>query len=471
MSDKETLFPVIENSPSYFKTAVSIIKPWWTRVKNWDSIGSRELSNEGIKMAFYQISLEDQKTFYASNWSGSSCLDVKALIKAYRDIPEATVISEYITNARDGAYSSVSIFWPTGFARLISFTDENEVEITIYGFDETKIRDLITLTDKLVVRKKALGRVYVMTATEKGIKLGSVGVAAVPFERGNYTDDVLNSVDYVVKEFKKEKPAGSIVLFDGEPGTGKSMMLRSLIGVLPNAMFVVIPSSAVASLANPEIIPVLRDTRDRHDGPIILVLEDCDEVLMPRQGDNISSLTTLLNMSDGILGDLLKLRIICTTNVKLEEVDAAVSRPGRMLKRIHVGRLDDKKANEIYQRLMKDTFAELPEKDGRWSLAEVYARAKDAEVPMEVTKARTVGFGVPQVELKDLVPEKNDILDFLDQPPSNKSSDTEGFISKEEQDLYEEWCRLEDAGNFEEADRRFEWIYDGDGGMTLKRKK
>ena len=53
-------------------------------------------------------------------------------------------------------------------------------------------------------------------------------------------------------------------------------------------------------------------------------MEDADATLATRQIDNVGRLSDLLNMSDGILGEMADLRIIATTNAKSTEIDEAV---------------------------------------------------------------------------------------------------------------------------------------------------
>jgi SpoVK/Ycf46/Vps4 family AAA+-type ATPase len=77
------------------------------------------------------------------------------------------------------------------------------------------------------------------------------------------------------------------------------------------------------------------DTRDKGK-PTILILEDADDALIARD-QNLgakASLAAMLNLSDGILGAVLDLRIIATTNQKIENVDNAILRPGRLLERM-----------------------------------------------------------------------------------------------------------------------------------------
>lgn len=70
-----------------------------------------------------------------------------------------------------------------------------------------------------------------------------------------------------------------------------------------------------------------------------------------RQASNMASIATLLNLGDGILGSLLDLRIVVTTNAAKATLDEAMLRKGRLCRRIHVGPLDRERADAVYDRL------------------------------------------------------------------------------------------------------------------------
>lgn len=96
----------------------------------------------------------------------------------------------------------------------------------------------------------------------------------------------------------------------------------------------------------------------------------------------MSLIQSLLNLGDGILGSLLDIRIVATTNADELRLDKAVTRPGRLSKMIDVNVLDPLTAQRIFRRLLPD--ADFPveingstnPKDFNVTLAEVYALAR-----------------------------------------------------------------------------------------------
>jgi hypothetical protein len=63
----------------------------------------------------------------------------------------------------------------------------------------------------------------------------------------------------------------------------------------------------------------------------VVILEDAESLLMQRGADNQENLSNLLNISDGFLGEMLKLHVICTINCPMDKIDPAILRPGRLL--------------------------------------------------------------------------------------------------------------------------------------------
>ena len=52
---------------------------------------------------------------------------------------------------------------------------------------------------------------------------------------------------------------------------------------------------------------------------------------MTRGSDNREQVSAILNLSDGMLADFLRLQIICTINCSAADIDPALLRPGRLL--------------------------------------------------------------------------------------------------------------------------------------------
>lgn len=159
-------------------------------------------------------------------------------------------------------------------------------------------------------------------------------------------------------------------IFEGPPGTGKTSYLRHLMGVLKEThRFYFIPPATMGVLSNPDFIGFWAEQRLRHaDKQFVVILEDSDAALMTRGADNREQVSSILNLSDGMLADFLRLQIICTINCKVADIDQALLRPGRLLCHRVFHRLEYAQASRLAQSLGR----QLPSMQD-YSLAEVFA--------------------------------------------------------------------------------------------------
>ncbi len=159
-------------------------------------------------------------------------------------------------------------------------------------------------------------------------------------------------------------------IFEGSPGTGKTSYLRHLMGVLREShRFYFIPPATMHVLSNPEFIGFWANERSRHaDRKFVVILEDSDAALMTRGSDNREQVSAILNLSDGMLADFLRLQIICTINCRAADIDQALLRPGRLLCHRVFSRLDYAQASRLAESLGRKLPAARD-----YSLAEVFA--------------------------------------------------------------------------------------------------
>jgi hypothetical protein len=277
----------------------------------------------------------------------------------------------------------------------IDYTVKNRaVTFSVYGTDDRKVTEMQIRLKHRTTRKVTKGRVYIVVSGDSGPYLHEMGTAGEDFIGENYRPEVVKEYAHVVEDLNNPDPCGRIVILDGPPGTGKTHMVRALLNEVPKGTFVLIPSNMMSQLGSPSFIKaVLREQKKGY--PMILVVEDADEAISSRKADNISEISALLNFSDGIFGSLLDLRILCTTNADVESLDAAVMRPGRLCRRIEVGKLDHVQAEAVYKRL-GGTETGRYGKGNFYTLGEIYQDARGAggataAAPRKTSKGR-LGF-------------------------------------------------------------------------------
>lgn len=175
-----------------------------------------------------------------------------------------------------------------------------------------------------------------------------------------------------------------LTIFEGPPGTGKTSYLRHLMGVLKEThRFYFIPPATMGVLSNPDFIGFWAEQRRRYaDVQFVVILEDSDTALMTRGADNREQVSAILNLSDGMLADFLRLQIICTINCQAADIDQALLRPGRLL----CHRVFDRLPHEDAARLATHLGKTLPD-HGEYTLAEIFANESPAPRPH-----RSIGF-------------------------------------------------------------------------------
>lgn len=185
----------------------------------------------------------------------------------------------------------------------------------------------------------------------------------------NYNDDL---PDDRIEKWINSNDSGLMVLH-GKPGTGKTSYIRNLIYRTDNR-FMFFDKSLFRHMSDSSLIDMLL----RHRNSVI-VLEDCEDLLTDRTGLG-SCMTTILNLTDGILGDSLKFKFICTFNANIVDIDPAILRKGRMRLKYEFKDLKADKVVALGQKLGFD----VPHKE--MPLCEVYNYITDNGKPVEKGK-------------------------------------------------------------------------------------
>lgn len=168
----------------------------------------------------------------------------------------------------------------------------------------------------------------------------------------NYNDDIPYDK---MKEFCDSDSSG-LMLLSGPAGTGKTSIIKKLIHDCETS-FILLSADTLMNIDNTDFMAFLI----RRGANSVLVLEDCDIILRSRDsGGSSNAVSTLLNLSDGIVGDALNLKFICTYNTDDFNIDSALVRKGRLKLRYKFNKLDADKVHKINPKYNKPmTLAEL----------------------------------------------------------------------------------------------------------------
>ncbi len=168
-----------------------------------------------------------------------------------------------------------------------------------------------------------------------------------------------------------------IVLFHGLPGTGKTNLIRNIVRELKDQKrFLFLPPNQFEYLSNPNFITfLLDDAKEKEDKNICLIIEDAESLLQDRYQEDNYNISTILNITDGLLNDIFSLQVIATFNIELNRIDEALLRNDRLIARKEFGKLSIDEANSLIEHLGVNTRAEK-----EMTLAEIYSMDFDKKI-------------------------------------------------------------------------------------------
>jgi energy-coupling factor transporter ATP-binding protein EcfA2 len=204
----------------------------------------------------------------------------------------------------------------------------------------------------------------------------------------NYGKDFVEIEKEIIKRLNENEKG--LYMFHGSAGTGKSTFLKYLTTKVKKD-FVYIPATMIESfINNPHTLSSLLQKKNS-----VLILEDAEKTIVKRMGDNYdsSAVTSLLNISDGILGDILKCPIILTYNCSKNDIDEALRRKGRLQVDYEFGPLKIKDAKKLAKKL-GFSDSEIEEKINKdMVIADIYNLTKKTEMSEIKKEEKVIGFG------------------------------------------------------------------------------
>jgi hypothetical protein len=212
--------------------------------------------------------------------------------------------------------------------------------------DHDKAQQLLREVSRFKRReKKSRFSIDLIMKDIDGIQLKSMDIKRTKLDLGLYYEDDFREVDTLIRARLNKKEDKGIVLLHGLPGAGKTTYLRHLVGSLRKKVLFLSPSAA-NHIMDPDFMDLLIDNPD-----CVLVIEDAEHIIMDRKVNGSSSVSNLLNISDGLLADCLRIQVICTFNHSLSLVDGALMRKGRLIAQYEFGKLSVEKSQRLSEHL------------------------------------------------------------------------------------------------------------------------
>lgn len=210
----------------------------------------------------------------------------------------------------------------------------------------------------------------------------------------NYAADVRAALERLFALNAPER--GRLILWRGDPGTGKSHALSALAGAWApwcSVHFIMDPEQLLG-VGGTYMLDVLSWDGDDGTHWRLLILEDAGELIAAdARAVAGQALSRLLNVADGLLGQGTRTLLLITTNEPLKRLHPATRRPGRCLADIELTALPPAEANAWLATRGSEDRVAAPA-----TLAELYGLAHGNLVQTEPSESGTgSGFGFGRV--------------------------------------------------------------------------
>lgn len=259
--------------------------------------------------------------------------------------------------------------------------NNEEVFVSFYPTMENKgfVTELIKKVDSKFLREELIVRnkFFMVAQNQRGLYSQRTTFKAIPIKDDRY--DLFYGKKFPHEDFKKfiTDETEHLMLFYGEPGTGKSNYLKNLI-INSRKNVIYIPPGMLRVISSPDFVSYVMENKNS-----ILIVEDAEDVLSI---DRNAATTNLLQICDGFLRDCLNLKVLATFNAPISKIDPALLRKGRLYMSHEFVKLTPSESNKLADFCgINYNFTEDS------SLAEIFNVKKSTSALSKPTTA--IGFG------------------------------------------------------------------------------
>jgi len=332
--------------------------------------------------SFYDDTIQPEKIYlylyneFCKSYSIYTTINVESFLKKITEKYQLTE-KNFILKAESSKSKKIEEIDYNSSSYLIKIKNKLLIEIANYKVvfyytenliknDVKEITNIVNLSKKQKKHKKKFYMISANNHSEYGFEFKKFNIKKQDVNIvDNYNDDFIET-DKIINSFLDNGKNNGLVILHGKYGTGKTSYIRSLMNTI-NKRFIFLPLNMMESISSPNFLPFISQYKNS-----VLVLEDCETLLKARSsGRSDNSLVNLLNLGDGLLSDALSIKIVCTFNADLKEIDKAILRKGRLIARYEFKELDIKKSNSLSNKLGNKFVYKKP-----CTLADIYNNNK-----------------------------------------------------------------------------------------------
>lgn len=263
-----------------------------------------------------------------------------------------------------------------------SYKDSLGLDVQVYSNDDSNqytelVETIIGLSKK---RKHESNNIALVIQTPRGYDTTSFELPEqkLDIELG-YGKGFKPIHEKIITTLNKKNGKG-LVLLHGTPGTGKTHYLKFLASKIKDKRVLFIPPFLADFITSPEMTPFLIQNAGS-----VLFIEDAERVITDRNNGGSNGVANILNITDGILSDILNIQIVATFNMDKAKIDSALLRKGRLIAEHKFDSLSVDDSNNLLKHLGKRYEATKP-----MTLTEIY-NVEETEYKSE-DKYSPIGF-------------------------------------------------------------------------------
>jgi ATPase family associated with various cellular activities (AAA) len=204
----------------------------------------------------------------------------------------------------------------------------------------------------------------------------------------SYGKEFLKFHEGVESFFEEKRTNKGLMFLYGKAGTGKTWYIRNLIAQYAKYNIVYIPTTFANYIGSPDFQGLIDQSFPQG---ATIIIEDAEAILRDRDQHGSNNVSSILQITDGLMADVSTHRIIATFNTDKENIDKALMRQGRLHSEHYFDELSMDSAKALAKYLGKD-----PDMiKNSLTLADVYdlESYEAAKAKGSIKKKASIGFG------------------------------------------------------------------------------